>query len=217
MSDSMFLILKGLKQPHSSIEDYLIAKEGGYCVVRRFVQTPTDTPSHSVRHGKLKSTLFLYEADTIVYPLAVVPEMKQNGDATLEWLVISNREVWLCHFQAINKSIGRQSMNHLYNQYSIAGEDVEGTTAYESDSDKESDESNYLDNGRVTLDLPSLEHSNNDDDSEESMENKLSLDDDSSRDVVDESIKSISSSCESNKDINLPNSIDYDLKSWIIA
>ena len=93
MSDSMFLNLKGLKQPHSYIKDYLIAKEGVYCVVHRFVQTPTDTPSHFVKRGKLKSKLFLYEADTIVSPLAVVPEMKQNEDATLEWLVISNREV----------------------------------------------------------------------------------------------------------------------------
>ena len=160
--------MKGLKQPHSSIEDYLIAKEGVYCVVRHFVQTPTDTPSHSVRHGKLKSTLFLYEADTIVSPLAVVPEMKQNGDATLEWLVISNREVWLCHFQTINKYIGRNAINHLYGKCSLAGEDVDGTTGYESD------ESNSFDNDRVSLDLSSLESSNND--GEESMGSNSCLD-----------------------------------------
>ena len=77
----------------------------------------------------------------------------KHGDAALEWLVVSNCEVWLCLFQAINKSIGRQSINHLYSQCSIAGEDAKGTTAYESDSYEESDESNSLDNGRVTLDL----------------------------------------------------------------
>ena len=206
MSDSLFFHLKGLKQPPSCIEDYLVAKEDVTCVVCRFVQTPIATPSHFVRREKLKSKLFLYEADTIVYPLAVVPEMKQNGDATLEWLVISNCELWLCHFQAIDKCIGRQSINHLYGQCSIAGEDVEGTTAYESDFDEESDESDSFDNDRVTLDLSSLENSNNDDDGEESMEKNLCFDDDSSCDVEDDSIKLTSSSCQLDEDINLPNS-----------
>ena len=64
-----FLNLKGLKQPHASIEDYLTAKEGVYCVVCRFVQTSTDKPSHFVRREKLKSKLFLYEADNIVSPI----------------------------------------------------------------------------------------------------------------------------------------------------
>ena len=74
---------------------------GVYAVVRSFKEEPKKTVSNFVHRGQLDGSRFeLYDTETIVSELAVVPNLSENRDEEpTEWLVVKRRAEWQQFFE----------------------------------------------------------------------------------------------------------------------
>ena len=122
-----FLKLKrGDKTPAGGV----VGDTGGvYAVVRSFRAAPKPTVSNFVTRGELDGKNFeLYDTETIVSELAVVPNIEEGEDEPKEWFVVQRREEWLFFFQ--NKLEDKNSMGRGTNERC---DDTESSDEYQDD------------------------------------------------------------------------------------
>eukprot|EP00536_Pseudo-nitzschia_multiseries_P008246 jgi/Psemu1/20026/gm1.20026_g len=77
-----FLHIDDLKEPMSLVNGYPVASEGIYAVIRKFTTPAKPTSSHFKTKGTLDDGLFLFNTDTMLSDIAVVPELEQDGTTT---------------------------------------------------------------------------------------------------------------------------------------
>ena len=76
--------------------------------------------------------LFLYETDTIISDIAVVPELDEDGRPGLDFLAITNRTGWLEYFGRKNRSMINISYEQLYDDCTLT-DDEESNSGGETD------------------------------------------------------------------------------------
>ena len=87
------------------------------------------TSSHFVKSGYLDNTLYLFNTDTILSELAVVPELDENAEPVNNgrWLVVHNRLQWLEFFEKRNNSMTYTTYESLYSACPVQREESDST------------------------------------------------------------------------------------------
>ena len=133
-----FIVLTDLKNGSNIVQGYEIQSPGSYAIVRRMTTAPKNIPDcNFVTRGRLMDDLFLYETDTIISDIAVVPDLDEDGRPGLDFLAITNRTGWLDYFRRKNRSMNSISYDELYDDCTLTDDEASDSMDCCETSDEE--------------------------------------------------------------------------------